>query len=238
MAKIYIENLIVKETDNYLFINKPPLISSLDDRAGENVNILRLVKQINDDFQLCHRLDRETSGILLIAKHSEAYRHAAMSFEHRKVNKIYHAIVDGIHDFNIMHVNLPILPLPIGIVKIDKTNGKQAETFFKTLEVFKKHTLVECRPITGRMHQIRIHLATLNASIVADEQYGGKIPHLSEIKKKYKHSGEDEEPAMIKRFALHAQTIAFEDLNGELLQAEAPYPKDFEVLYKLVAKNV
>ncbi|MGE8430323.1 MAG: pseudouridine synthase, partial [Sphingobacterium sp.] len=83
--------LIIHEDENLIVINKPPFIASLDEREGGEVNILRLAKKYHPDAQVCHRLDKETSGILLIAKNPETYRTISIAFEKRKVNKIYHA---------------------------------------------------------------------------------------------------------------------------------------------------
>src|SRR5690242_15127515 len=91
--------LILSEDDDYILINKPPFISTLEDRH-DRVNILALARNYADDAQVCHRLDKDTSGVLAIAKNPEAYRHLSMQFEHREVSKVYHAIADGIHDFN------------------------------------------------------------------------------------------------------------------------------------------
>ena len=99
MKKITFEDLILLENSDFMVINKPPYYSSLDDRH-EAQNILDLAKGYWEDAQLCHRLDKETSGCLAIAKHPEAYRHLAMQFENRQVQTIYHAVVEGIHDFN------------------------------------------------------------------------------------------------------------------------------------------
>ncbi len=237
MAKLTFDSLVVSETPDFIFINKPHLVASLDERTGEGLSILKLAKEHSEHLQLCHRLDKETSGVLLIAKNPDAYRTASMAFEHRRVTKLYHAVSDGIHNFNELTVNLPILPLPIGIVKIDKKEGKPAETVFNTLEVYKKHTLVECKPLTGRMHQIRIHLATQKASITADTQYGGVFPYQSQIKKKFRLAKDEEERPMINRFALHARTLKITLPTGEVVEASADYPKDLEVLIKLLRKN-
>ena len=89
----------------------------------------------------------------------------------------------GLKEFENTQVDKPIYALNTGIVKIDFEKGKPAQTIFNTLEVFKKHSLIACKPITGRTHQIRIHLATLQASISGDEQYGGKSIFLSDNQK-------------------------------------------------------
>ncbi|MDQ7948206.1 MAG: pseudouridine synthase, partial [Pedobacter sp.] len=104
------KDLIIYEDNDYVVVNKPPFIASLDERgaAGE-INILRLAKQYVPDAQVCHRLDKETSGALVIAKNAEAYRNLSMQFERRKVKKVYHAVVDGQYHFEELLVDLPIL---------------------------------------------------------------------------------------------------------------------------------
>jgi 23S rRNA pseudouridine955/2504/2580 synthase len=236
MKTVDFKNLIVLESDDYILINKPSGIPSLDERSGDGVNILRMAKEFSSDAQICHRLDKETSGILAIAKNPEAYRNLSMQFEHREVKKIYHAVSDGIHKFENLRVNLPVLPLSGGAVKIDRAKGKPAETIFTTAKVFARHTLIECFPVTGRMHQIRIHLSAIKAPIICDPQYGGPLVFLSEIKKKFNLKKETEEFPLIQRVALHAWSLEFKSLSGELIRAEAPYPKDFAVLVKLLEK--
>ncbi len=220
------------EDDNLIVINKPPFISTLDEREGTGISIIRMAKQYYGEAQICHRLDKETSGCLLIAKNPEMYRHVSMQFEQRKVSKIYHAIVDGTHVFEDLHVTLPILNLGNKNVSINKQEGKAAETIFTSLKYFKHYTLLECKPVTGRMHQIRIHLATQKASITGDDLYGGKPVFLSKIKRGYYLGKDQEELPVMKRFALHAQQVIFKGTDGEELNFTAPYPKDFATLLK------
>ncbi|MBS1526355.1 MAG: RluA family pseudouridine synthase [Bacteroidetes bacterium] len=229
-------DLILFEDDDVIVVNKPPFLSSLDEREGSDVNLLRLAKGYWPDAQICHRLDKETSGALIIAKNAEAYRNISIQFEKRQVKKVYHAIIDGTHVFDNLMVDLPILNSGRGNVSISKQEGKLAETWFQSIRYFKHYTLVECRPVTGRMHQIRIHLATQRASIAGDEMYKGKPVYLSAIKRKY-HLGKDqEEQPIMKRFALHAYEVTFKLMNGEDITIHAPYPKDFETLLKLLEK--
>ena len=123
------------------------------------------------------------------------------------------------------------------MVKIDRQQGKIAETIFNTLKVYKNHTLVECQPITGRMHQIRIHLTCLKAPIVSDELYGGSMLYLSSLKKKFNLKQQTEEQPLVKRVALHAFSLTFKLMDGSPLTINAPYPKDLEVLVKQLEKN-
>ena len=237
--KLTFTDLIVFENDDYILINKPPHVASLDerttDRSGQS--IVRLAKAYHPDAQLAHRLDKETSGILAIAKNPEAYRHLAMQFEHREVTKRYHAVTNGVHDFDGISVYLPISPIKDGTaVRIDREKGKVAETIFNTLRAFRNTTLVECMPITGRMHQIRVHLMCLKAPIVNDATYGGKPIYLSDVKRKFNLKQGTEELPLIQRVALHAYSLTFTLLNGNEQTFVAPYPKDFAALVKQLEK--
>jgi 23S rRNA pseudouridine955/2504/2580 synthase len=229
---------ILFENDDVIVVNKPPFISSLDERGegSSEISMLRLAKAYWDDAQICHRLDKETSGALIFAKNPEAYRSISMQFEKRKVKKVYHAVIDGTHTFDELLVDLPILNVGKGNVTISRQEGKRAETWFQSLKYYKHYTLVECRPVTGRMHQIRIHLATQRASIAGDEMYKGQPVFLSKIKRKYHLGKEQEELPIMKRFALHAYEVTFKlDADNEVT-IHAPYPKDFETLLKLLDK--
>lgn len=230
------KDLILFENDELITVNKPAFVSTLDERSGEGPSMLRLAKAYHAEAQICHRLDKETSGILLIAKHPAAYRHFSMQFEHREIDKVYHAVLDGIHDFKDLRINLPIQNLGKGHVKISRRDGKNAETIFNTLRVYRHYTLAECRPLTGRMHQIRIHLATQHAAICNDEQYGGKPVYLSTLKRNYRIAKGEEEQPIIRRFALHAYSLRFRLLNNESKTVTAPYPRDFAALLKILDK--
>ncbi|GAA4789073.1 RluA family pseudouridine synthase [Olivibacter ginsenosidimutans] len=229
------KDLILFEDDHLIVVNKPAFIASLDERRGGEVNMLRLAKQYHADAQICHRIDKETSGLLLIAKDPETYRAVSIAFERRQVKKIYHAIIGGIHVFDDLKVDLPILNLGNKNVTIDRANGKLAETWFKSINYFKHFTLVECRPITGRMHQIRIHLATQHAAIVGDTLYKGKPVYLSQLKRGYTIGRGQEEQPIMKRFALHARELYF-SIHDKSYHFEAPYPKDFSTLLKQLEK--
>lgn len=235
MKTVNFEDLILFENEDYILINKPPYISSLDERFGEAVAINRLAAEYTEDPQLCHRLDKETSGVLAIAKNPEAYRHLSMQFEHREVTKTYHAVIEGIRDFREQVVDLPIYTTSHGTVKID-ARGKDALTIFNTIRAYNKHTLVECKPVTGRLHQIRVHFWAMKAPIAGDITYGGKPFYLSDIKKRFNLKSETEELPLMQRVALHAFSLNFKLLNGEEITIQAPYPKDFAVLIKQMEK--
>lgn len=235
-SKIIFEDLILYQDDHYILVNKPPFLSTLEDRH-EKTNLLGLARLYTADAQVCHRLDKETSGVLAIAKDPEAYRHMSIQFEKREVTKIYHAVVDGLHQFSDLLVDAPILKQDDGTVRISRREGKPAQTYFTSVTSYKKHTLVECKPVTGRMHQIRIHLSMSGAPITGDSLYGGKPFYLSEVKRGFNLKKETEEQPFLKRMALHAYSLQFLDLGGVPRLVEAPYQKDMEALMKQLEAN-
>lgn len=236
MKHINFKDIIIYEDDNLLVVNKPAFLPSLDERTGEGQSLLRMAKRYVEDAQLCHRLDRETSGALVIAKNPEAYRTISMQFENRQVDKTYHAVIDGVVRFDNLEVNLPIKVDASNRVNIDFKDGKEAITRFNTLELFNHFSLIECKPLTGRMHQIRIHLASQNAVITGDVAYRGRLPLLSKLKRDYKFNKWEEERPMVTRFLLHAARISFKTPDEKVLTIEAPYPKDFDVFLKVVRR--
>lgn len=234
--KVRFEEIILFEDSDYVVVNKPAFLSTLEDRH-EKVNLLGLAREYTSDAQVCHRLDKDTSGVLAIAKNPEAYRHLSIQFEKRQVEKVYHAVVDGIHNFSNLLVDAPILKQNDGVVKISRREGKPAQTYFTSLKSYRLHTLMECRPVTGRMHQIRIHLASQGASITGDEVYGGKPFLLSALKRGYNLKKGTEEETFMKRMALHAFSLEFEDLGQKKRKIEAPYPKDMQALIRQLEVN-
>lgn len=237
MKTVEIKDIILFENENYMVVNKPPYLSALDERDFIANSLKSMARDYNPNAALCHRLDKETSGALAISKSPEAYRNLAIQFENREVKKVYHAVCDGLHEFNQVKVDLPIYKLSNGSVRIDKFKGKDALTYVETLKAYKKHTLVECKPISGRMHQIRIHLSSINAPIAGDQRYNGQPVFLSSVKRKFNLKKDTEEQPLMKRVALHAYSLTFKDIDGSIISVIAEYPKDFSVLNKQLEKN-
>lgn len=232
-----VPDLILFENDDYLVLNKPPFLATLDERASAAPSLLRLLRQVYPSAQVGHRLDKETSGALAVARHPEAYRHLAMQFEAHTVGKTYHAVVIGTPQFTHEVVERSVEVSPRGGKARLAYNGKEATTILDTLETYRRHALVAAQPITGRLHQIRLHLLYKGAPIVGDDLYGAEPLFLSSLKRNFNLSKGTEEQPVIGRFALHARELSFRGMNEEEIRVEAPYPKDFAVLLKLLRQH-
>ena len=237
MKRISLADILLKETKDYLFIHKPPYISTLEDRKND-ISILSIARKDFPEVIVGHRLDKETSGVMVLAKNEKSYKHLTRQFERREVYKVYHAVAEGIHNFQEDLIELPIHILSSkGRVSINYESGKPSATIVTTLKNFDRHTLVQCEPVTGRMHQIRVHLSRKNAPLVSDTAYGGSFLYLSSLKKKFNLKKDTDEQPLIKRVALHAFSIGIKDMEGEPILVEADYPKDMRALLKQLDKN-
>lgn len=236
MSHIEFVDLIIFEDPDYIILNKPAGISTLADR-NDSHNILSMARTFDPNLTVCHRLDKETSGVIVLARNPEAYRFLAIQFEKRSVDKTYRAVVDGLHDFQDEVIDLPLITTRSGITQVHRRRGKESRTVVTTLQTFRSHSLVECKPITGRRHQIRAHLSYLGAPIVGDENYGGNPLYLSSLKRNYRHKKFSDEQPLIRRPPLHAFQINFQNQNSQKITQQAPYPKDFSVLLNQLSKH-
>lgn len=187
-----------------------------------------------------HRIDKDTSGIVIYARTEEAHKNLSMQFENREVKKIYHCLINGRPLWQELHVDLPLLPDGDARHRtvVNKRQGKKSITDFKVLAVCGPYTWLEARPLTGRTHQIRVHLAENKFCIVCDPLYSGnqKPIRLSEIKKRYNGDTWEERP-LLSRLALHAYQISFmHPKTATLVTFTAPYQKDMDSTRKQLAK--
>jgi 23S rRNA pseudouridine1911/1915/1917 synthase len=190
-----------------------------------------------------HRLDKHTSGALVVAKHIEAERALRGAFEHEQVRKTYFALVEGEHpleDGGEQEIDLAIGPdeKRSGRVVIDPA-GKPARTRITVLQRFRGYTWLACRPLTGRTHQIRVHLAAIGFPLAVDPLYGRRTElRLSHLKAGYRAKRGRPERPLLARLALHAAVIEVPSPGdpARTLRVEAPLPRDLEQLLKQLAK--
>jgi 23S rRNA pseudouridine1911/1915/1917 synthase len=180
---------------------------------------------------IVHRLDRDTSGAILIAKEEQTHRALAMQFETRKVFKEYVALTQGVLDRDSDYIERRIAHHPHDRVKMtvtdDAARGKEACTFYEVLERFRGYTFVRCQPRTGRTHQIRVHLASVGAPVLADNLYSGRDQfRLSDA---VSGLGPEQDEVLLPRQALHAQRLRiFHPIRKQVIAVEAPLPAEFQ----------
>jgi len=217
-----LECSILFENDKLLVINKPSGIA-VHGGSGLNYGVIEAFRQIrpeNKTLELVHRLDRDTSGCLLIAKRRSMLRHIHNLLQQKhKVEKVYQALVVGRWPGRKQLVNAPLYKdlrqSGERMVRVDP-QGKASKTTFRILERFDGATLVEAQPVTGRTHQIRVHCLHAGHAILGDDKYG-----VDEDNQRFLGKG-------LKRLFLHAARIGFELPDGEKLTIEAPLPKDLQ----------
>ena len=133
MKNLDFTDLILFENTDFLAINKPPGISTLLDRKEES-NLLTTAKNIYPDIQVCHRIDKDTSGVIVFAKNPEAYKHLSLQFQNRQVKKIYHAVVHGNTEYKNQMISVPLIDKNSSQVNWDNKTGKEAITIFSSIE--------------------------------------------------------------------------------------------------------
>lgn len=183
-----------------------------------------------------HRLDRETSGLIVVAKEHLSHRELSIQFQTGRVSKTYVALVDGVigPDEGVIDAPLGLAPgcsADLMTTRPDALEARPARTLFKVLQRYPQHTLVEAKPRTGRLHQIRVHLASLGHPVIGDEYYG-PFHELKPPRPLRLSTGFRPGPPMsqwIDRHALHAQGLCFtHPIHQTWVEFHAPLPTDMQ----------
>ena len=229
---------IIAENNDWVAVDKGAGLLSIPDRQGKEVSLKDLLKQKYGDIYTVHRIDRDTSGIILFAKTTEAHQALSKLFEDRSVNKFYNCLVRGYPSSERGTIQVPIMENPAQPGRMmTHAKGKAAITEYQVIEKFRGYSLLRCQILTGRTHQIRVHLHYLGHSIVGDEWYGDGNPILlSAIKKNFKISiAAEEERPILSRLALHATELSFQ-WNNEPIQFISPLSKDLKATLQQLRK--
>ncbi len=192
---------VVYEDENVLVVDKPAGLLSM--AKGEYCP----EKTLGDYGLLVHRLDRDTSGVVILAKNPEVQKFLKKQFQDRKTHKTYYAVIEGQPKLDAARIDLPIardLKRPTTF-RVD-ANGKESETYYKVIKTDGKHSLVELKPTSGRTHQLRVHMKYLGHPIVGDVVYGGEKAN---------------------RLYLHAGALEITLPGGKRTTFEVPMPEGF-----------
>jgi RluA family pseudouridine synthase len=247
-TKQFWEIAVIYEDEHLLAVNKPPLLLASPDRYDpDRPNLMKLLHRGIESgaswasrrsltyLMNAHRLDFETSGVMLLAKSKPVLVALADLFGAEKPVKTYAALVHGAPAEERFSIDAPLAAHPTrpGIVRVDEKAGKRSKTLFQVRERFAGFTLVECQPLTGRTHQIRVHLKHAGHPIVGDHTYGGHPLFLSSFKSNYRLKPKKTERPLIEHTALHAEQLRFlHPVNGGEVAITAPWGKDLSVAVK------
>jgi RluA family pseudouridine synthase len=231
---------IVFEDSSMLAFDKPSGLLVAPDRWDkQKVNLMTLVHaQLGDQVANVHRLDADTSGVILCAKTKTALDFLSGQFQSKTVEKKYLAMVVGSPDEDVFTVDLPLGDdeHQVGRMRVTR-KGKASVSEFRVLERFGAFSWIECRPLTGRTHQLRVHLSAKGWPILNDRFYGQEDVKLllSDFKRGYK--GRADEKPLIDRMALHAsELIVKHPETREPVTIQADLPHTFEIALKYLRK--
>jgi 23S rRNA pseudouridine1911/1915/1917 synthase len=229
---------IILENEDIIAINKPAGLLSIPDRTQSEPSLKDLLRQQYGSIFTVHRLDRETSGVIVFAKNETAHKQLSQLFEGRDVAKYYNGLVNGVPIPPQGSIDTPVMEHFAKNGKmIAHAKGKPSLTDYEVLENFQIYSWVKFRIHTGRTHQIRVHMQSIGHPVVCDELYGNpEAVYISKLKRNYNLSkNELEEQPILKRLALHSALLQF-TFNNNDYSLEAPLPKDLRALLQQLRK--
>lgn len=222
---------IIYEDSNIIAFNKASGLLTIPDRYDADIpNLKTEAEKKYGKLYIIHRIDKDTSGVVVFAKNEAAHKYMNQIFENRDVEKYYLAFVNGnpYPEEGLIEKPIAVHPAHNGKMIVHH-KGKDSKTSYNTLEKWKGYALLQLQIFTGRTHQIRVHLQDLGYPVLCDKLYGNNKPLLlSDFKKKkYKLSiNELEERPILNRLALHANKLRFKDIEGKDVEIFANMPKD------------
>lgn len=232
---------IVYEDDYIVAVNKPAGLLTIPDRFRQDIpNLFAMLQAGREELYTIHRLDKYTSGGIIFAKDRETHRAISQQFMDREPEKYYVAIVDGIIREKEGEIDQPLTESMSTRGKmLVHQRGKESRTTYKVLEEHGNFSYVELRIHSGRLHQIRVHMAHIGHPLVVDSLYGKRDEFfLSEIKrKKFNLKKNHEEQALLTRQPLHSVRLSLiHPMTEKRLELEFPVPKDISALMKQLRK--
>lgn len=234
-----IRTIIIRETDDWIAVNKPSGLLSIPDREGKEISLKMILKERFGNILTVHRLDKDTSGLIIFAKNEFAHKELSRQFEERETEKIYKGLVLGsmTDQKGIIESRIAEHPAKNGTMIIHRL-GKEARTDFEVLENFGIYSFLQFQIHTGRTHQIRLHMKDIGHPIACDPIYGDGEPILvSKIRNKYKTGKFSEEQPILNRLALHSAKLVITGPGGDRIELEAELPKDIRATLQQLSKR-
>lgn len=230
----------IHEDNEIVVLNKPAGVLTIPDRYNKQLpNLKNILEEKYGGIFIVHRLDRDTSGIIVFAKNADSHRNLSMQFENLQIKKVYHCIISGTLLEDEKEVDIPLMADPANPGKsMPSVRGKQSLSIFRVLKHYRQATLVKCLLVTGRHHQIRAHCAAIGHPLLVDPLYGNSESFfLSQIKRRYNLKKNEAERPIISRITMHSHMMAFAHPDsGDYVEFTADYPKDFAALIQLLNK--
>lgn len=222
------------EDEHILAVNKPPRLLTLPDRfQADKPNLYQALQQRYGEIFVVHRLDRDTSGLLLFARTAAAHAALSQAFERHEVHKTYLALVLGQVQPESGTIDRAIVPHPANDGRMTTAaKGKASVSHYQVIRQYRGYSWLEVQIETGRTHQIRVHMAWLKHPLAVDPLYGGREAlFLSAFKEAYRPPRQHEEQPLIDRVPLHAARLRFpHPVTGVNMELEAPLPKDLRAV--------
>jgi 23S rRNA pseudouridine955/2504/2580 synthase/23S rRNA pseudouridine1911/1915/1917 synthase len=218
---------VIFENETIVVVNKAPNVYCIPPRKGaDGTSLSELLARRYGKVWTVHRIDRNTTGIVLFARNEEVHRKLSLLFQGREVKKTYLALTKGVPSASEGSFDQPLTMTSKGKMRVDK-KGKLARTGYTILEKFEGYGYLSLEPHTGRQHQIRIHLKEAGCPLILDPLYGDDQPFtISQIKRKKMHGGPESTGTLLERTPLHAHILRLPEGTLEQDEFEAPLPKD------------
>ena len=203
---------VLFENGDFIAVSKPEGLATIAENDPSKPSVRAgLERAYGEKLYVVHRLDKDASGVLVFARHADAHRYLNDLFAERSIQKNYLALCHGVIKDSSGRIDQPIRQYGSGRMGVDELRGKASQTTYVVLKRYSANTLVEVHPLSGRRHQIRVHLFSVGHPVVGDLRYGERA-----LQSPYP------------RLMLHAQRISFSLASGEGVVIEAPVPMSFQ----------
>ncbi len=244
---------ILFEDSDFVAVNKPARLATIPGRAETDSVLERIGRQVglpssgsvDPRIRVVHRLDKETSGVLLFAKNAAAQKHVSEQFQSNTTEKEYLALVAGRPTEPAGRVDADLGPHPTNNLRMAVLThgGRPAVTEWKIEGSYREYTLLRVFPETGKTHQIRVHLRHIDLPLAIDALYNAVAPgkptgiFLSRFKRDYRPNAGQTERPLIDRLTLHAEKLRFVHRDGRQIEIVAPPPKDFRATINMLSRH-